>query len=126
MPTLTTHRSDYAELSKLVIAAGLLERRPGYYAARIGVIGVLFAAGWWAFAALGDSWTQIAVAAWLAVVFAQVALVAHDIAHRQVFRSRSRSALAGRLAGNLGIGMSYGWWTDKHTRHHARQFGLIG
>jgi fatty acid desaturase len=119
MPTLTTHRSDYAELSELVIAAGLLERRPGYYAARIGVIGGLFAAGWWAFAALGDSWAQIAVAAWLAVVFAQVALVAHDIAHRQVFRSRSRSALAGRLAGNLGIGMSYGWWTDKHTRHHA-------
>src|SRR5690606_9928176 len=23
------------------------------------------------------------------------------------------------IAGNLGIGMSYGWWMDKHTRHHA-------
>jgi fatty acid desaturase len=22
------------------------------------------------------------------------------------------------VAGNLGIGMSYGWWMDKHTRHH--------
>ena len=27
--------------------------------------------------------------------------------------------VAGLLAGNLGIGMSYGWWMDKHTRHHA-------
>ena len=25
----------------------------------------------------------------------------------------------GAVAGNLAIGMSYGWWTDKHTRHHA-------
>jgi fatty acid desaturase len=22
------------------------------------------------------------------------------------------------IAGNLAIGMSYGWWMDKHTRHH--------
>ena len=53
------------------------------------------------------------------VVFAQVALVAHDLAHRQVFRTRRPSEIAGRIAGNLGIGMSYGWWMDKHTRHHT-------
>jgi fatty acid desaturase len=103
----------------MVIAAGLLDRRPGYYAARIGVTAGLFVAGWAAFFAIGDSWAQIAVAGVLAVLFAQAALVAHDIAHRQVFRSRRRSEFAGRLAGNLGIGMSYGWWMEKHTRHHA-------
>jgi fatty acid desaturase len=119
MTTLTAQRSDYAQLSKMVIAAGLLDRRPGSYAVRIGVTAGLFVAAWWAFFALGDSWAQIGVAAALGVVFAQVALVAHDIAHRQVFRSRRRSEFAGRLAGNLGIGMSYGWWMEKHTRHHA-------
>jgi fatty acid desaturase len=119
MTVLTAQRSDYAQLSTMVNAAGLLDRRPGYYAVRIGVTAGLFAAAWWGFVALGDSWAQIALAAGLAVVFAQVALVGHDIAHRQVFRSRSRSELVGRVAGNLGIGMSYGWWTDKHTRHHA-------
>jgi len=35
-----------------------------------------------------------------------------------VFRTKRPSAIAGRIAGNLGIGMSYGWWMDKHTRHH--------
>jgi fatty acid desaturase len=25
----------------------------------------------------------------------------------------------GLLHGNLGIGLSYGWWVDKHNRHHA-------
>jgi fatty acid desaturase len=54
----------------------------------------------------------------LAVAFTQVALVAHDLAHRQVFRTKRPGEITGRIAGNLGVGMSYGWWVDKHTRHH--------
>ena len=23
------------------------------------------------------------------------------------------------LCGNLGVGLSYGWWVSKHNRHHA-------
>ena len=111
--------SDYSALSKRVAGAGLLERRPGYYVARIGSLGVLFAAGWVAFHFLGDSWWTIAIAVFMAVMFGQIALVAHDLAHRQVFRTRKPSAVAGWIAGNLCIGMSYGWWMDKHTRHHA-------
>ncbi|WP_181871462.1 fatty acid desaturase [Sphaerisporangium album] len=111
--------SDFARLSRRVTDAGLLDRRPGYYALRFGIVAALLAGGWAAFLALGDSWAQLLVAAFLAVVFAQVALVAHDLAHRQVSRSRRFSQAAGWLAGNLIIGMSYGWWMDKHTRHHA-------
>ncbi|NYI04260.1 fatty acid desaturase family protein [Allostreptomyces psammosilenae] len=111
--------SDFAELSRRVTRAGLLDRRPGYYTARIALVGGLLAVGWGAFFALGDSWLQLLVAVFLAVVFAQIALLSHDLAHRQVFRTRRPSEIAGRIAGNLGIGMSYGWWMDKHTRHHA-------
>ncbi|GAB1333511.1 acyl-CoA desaturase [Streptomyces sp. E-15] len=111
--------SDFARLSRRIAAAGLLERRPGYYAVRLGLVTGSFAAGWAAFLALGDTWWQLAVAAFLALVFGQVALVAHDLAHRQVFRRRRPSEISGRLFGNLGIGMSYGWWMNKHTRHHA-------
>jgi fatty acid desaturase len=124
MPTATlspptARGSDFAVLSGLVARAGLLRPRPGYYLARIGVVAGLYVAGWVAFVAIGDSWYQLIVAPCLAVVFAQLALVAHDIAHRQVFRTRRASEIAGLAAGNLGIGMSYGWWMDKHTRHHA-------
>ncbi|MFB7508978.1 fatty acid desaturase family protein, partial [Streptomyces broussonetiae] len=111
--------SDFARLSRRVTEAGLLERRPGYYTARLGLVVALLAAGWGAFLVLGDSWWQLAVAAFLALMFGQTALVAHDLAHRQVFRSARRSEIWGRLFGNLGIGMSYGWWMNKHTRHHA-------
>ncbi len=100
-------------------SAGLFDQRHGYYIARFSIVGGLYLAGLAAFFLIGDSWWQLAIAAFFAIMFAQVALVSHDIAHRQVFRTRRRAEIAGWIAGNLGIGMSYGWWMDKHTRHHA-------
>lgn len=117
-PPSETSGSDFARLSRKIAAAGLLGRRPGYYALRITVVAGLYVGGWAAVALIGDSWWTLAVAAFLAVVFGQVALLAHDAAHRQVFRRRQASEVSGRIAG-AGIGMGYGWWQDKHTRHHA-------
>ncbi|MFI6019436.1 fatty acid desaturase family protein [Streptomyces sp. NPDC051287] len=114
-----TGGSDFARLSQRITDAGLLRRRTGHYAVRLTAVTAALAAAWAVFAALGDTWWQLAVAASLALIFGQIALVAHDLAHRQVFRQQRTSALWGRLFGNLGIGMSYGWWMNKHTRHHA-------
>lgn len=111
--------SDFARLSRRIAALGLLDRRPGYYAARLCVVITLFYAGWTGLFLLGDSWWSLAIAAFLAVMFGQVALVSHDLAHRQVFRTRRPTQLLGRLTGNFYVGMSYGWWMDKHVRHHA-------
>ncbi|MFE3187741.1 fatty acid desaturase family protein [Nocardia sp. NPDC059240] len=110
---------DYARLLRRISEAGLMERRPRYYVIRLGLVGFAFAAGWVAFVLVGDSWWTLAVAAVMAVTFAQVALVMHDVAHRQVFRTRRATEIVGRVAGNAGIGLAYGWWQDKHTRHHA-------
>ncbi|WP_432050412.1 fatty acid desaturase family protein [Verrucosispora sp. NA02020] len=117
-PPRPTSGSDFAVLSRRITDAGLMRRRPLYYALRLGVVGLMFVGGWTAFVALGSSWWQMITAVFLAVTFAQVALVAHDLAHRQVFRTRRPSTVAGLVAGNLGVGMSYGWWMEKHTRHH--------
>ena len=111
--------SDYAELSRQVKEAGLLGRRPRYYAWKIPVTIGLLAAGWAAFVVVGNSWWQLAVAAFLAVIFTQVGFLGHDAGHRQVFGTRRANYVAGVLLGNLGIGLSYGWWVDKHNRHHA-------
>jgi fatty acid desaturase len=110
--------SDFARLAKKISDAGLMARRPGYYTVRITAVAACYAAAWTAFGFVGASWWTLAVAAALAVVFGQVALVAHDVAHRQVFRLRRASAASGRVAG-AAIGMGYEWWQDKHTRHHA-------
>ena len=111
--------SDFSRLSRRITEAGLMARKPAYYAIRLTLVGLAFVAGWVALFTVGDSWWQLAVAVYLGVLYGQMALVAHDLAHRQVFRGRRASEWFGRAVGNVGIGMSYGWWMNKHTRHHA-------
>ncbi len=111
--------SDYARLSRAVRQAGLLDRRTGDYAWRIAITLFLLAAGWAAFVLLGDSWWQLGLAVFLAVMFTQVGFLGHDAGHRQICASRRLSYILGILLGNLGIGLSFGWWVAKHHRHHA-------
>src|SRR2546429_2519821 len=118
MPARMTSGSDFAVLASRIPNEGLMPRRPAYCLARLSVVTLMFLGGWTAFVIIGSSWWQLVTAAFLAVTFTQLGLVAHDLAHRQVFRTKRPSELAGRLAGNLGVGMSYDWWMDKHTRHH--------
>src|SRR6185437_6441006 len=70
--------SDYAELSRLVKQAGLLERRRWDYIWRITVAATLLVSGWVVFVLVGDSWWQMAVAAFLAVMFTQLGFLGHD------------------------------------------------
>jgi fatty acid desaturase len=111
--------SLYSLLLHQIKDAGLLERRAGYYLRRITVTTVLLLAGWVAFVLVGDSWWQMAVAVFLAFVFTQIGFVGHEAGHRQVSASRRVNDIIGLLFGDLGIGLSFGWWVDKHNRHHA-------
>ena len=105
---LEARGSEYAQLSRQIKQAGLLERRPAYYVAKIAVTVGLLAAGWAAFVLVGNSWWQLAVAAFLAVMFTQMGFLGHDAGHRQIFGSRRANYVLGVLHGNLGIGLSYG------------------
>lgn len=106
--------SGFVPPSRRVVAAGPM-RRPGRCAVRLTLMGASFAGSWAVFFALGDSWWQLAVAGFLALVSGRIALFTHDVARRRVFRGRRPSEIGGRLFGNLGVGMAYGWWTDEHT-----------
>ncbi|MFD7660672.1 fatty acid desaturase family protein [Actinosynnema sp. NPDC059797] len=110
--------SDFARLTREIKAAGLLDRRYGYYWVRMAVNAVLLAAVATAFAVLGDSWWQVLTAVFLAVVSTQLAFIGHDAGHRQIFRSHRRNDFVGHLHGSL-TGISYQWWVAKHNRHHA-------
>jgi fatty acid desaturase len=111
--------SDYAELSRRIKQAGLLRRRPAYYAAKGAATAGLLAAGWTAFLLLGDSWWQLVTTVFLAFAFTQVAFLGHDAGHRQIFGTRRANGLLGLVLGNLLIGVSYSWWVGKHNRHHS-------
>ena len=111
--------SDFAELSRLIRRDGLLRRRPGYYAMKITLVVLLYAAGWAAVVALGASWYQLLAAVYLAAIFGQLGFLGHEAGHRQIFRSRRGNDVTGLVLGDLLIGLSFGWWTGKHNRHHA-------
>jgi fatty acid desaturase len=111
--------SAYAELSRDIRSAGLLARRPGYYSWKIALTVGLWLAGGVAFVLIGDSWWQLVVAACFGVIFTQLGFLGHDAGHRQIFSSRSGNYVLGVIFANVMVGLSYGWWVDKHNRHHA-------
>jgi len=117
--TAAPRGSDYADLSRQIKDAGLLERRPASYVLRIGAALAMCVVAVAAFALIGDSWWQLALAPYWAVVSTQLGFLGHDAGHGQVYTSRRANRVLGVVLANLGVGFSYGWWVDKHNRHHA-------
>ena len=113
------HASSYTALAKRIKAEGLLERRPGWYVLRSIVLATLLAVGVVLLVTLGRTWWQLLTAVYFSFVFTQIAFMTHDSAHKQIFTSGPRGELVSRLLSNLVVGLSYGWWMNKHTRHHA-------
>jgi len=110
---------DFIELRRKVAAEGLMRRRYFYYwAAFIGIAAIYVGLGV-AFVLLGDSWWQLLIAGLLAITLTQTAFLGHDAAHMQIFKSAKRNEWASLILANLLVGLSYGWWQDKHSRHHA-------
>lgn len=110
---------DYRMLASQMRDAGLLDRRPARYVLRMGIILAAFVAGWVALFAVGDSWTSMGVAAFLAFVFTQIGFVGHDAGHQQIFGSRRVNHVVGLVAANALTGLSFGWWVPKHNAHHV-------
>jgi fatty acid desaturase len=98
--------------------AGLLERSLAAYLPRMVALAVAVAAGITMVLRLGDSWWQVATAGYFAVVFAQFGFLGHDAGHQQIFRAKKWNDRLGLVVSTLGVGLSYGWWVDKHNRHH--------
>jgi fatty acid desaturase len=111
--------AGYRALALQVRAMGLLDRRPGYYLAKITLTVLAFFAGWALLVIIGNSWAVLAVAAFVGAMCTQLGFIAHDAGHNQVFRTRRRNRLVGLAVGNALIGLSFGWWVPKHNAHHA-------
>ncbi|UOE45574.1 fatty acid desaturase family protein [Agromyces larvae] len=111
--------SEFTELAGMVRDAGLMRRRYGYYWTKLAAVPVLIGAAVVVFILIGDSWWQMFTAVAFAFLFTQTAFLGHDAAHRQIFRSGRWNDWISLIVGDLFIGMSYGWWQHKHTRHHA-------
>jgi fatty acid desaturase len=111
--------ADYRALVQRVRAAGLLRRRPWYYAVKITLTIAGFVLGWIAFFFVGSSWATLGIAVILGVMFTQVVFLGHDAGHQQISGSRRVNRFIGLVVGNALTGLSFGWWVPKHNAHHA-------
>ncbi|BDV30343.1 fatty acid desaturase family protein [Microbacterium terricola] len=111
--------SEFTELAQIIRGSGLLRRRYGYYWTKLIAAPLVLAGCIVGFVIIGDTWWQLFTAAVLAIVFTQIAFLGHDAAHRQIFVSGRWNDWISLILGDLLVGMSYGWWQHKHTRHHA-------
>jgi fatty acid desaturase len=115
----TKERSAYAVLKGQVREAGLLEKQPWFYARSICAKLALLAACIAVFVLFRNPWVLAVNAAALGIISGQLGFQLHDAGHRQMFAKRWKNDLVALLTGNLLLGMSSGWWIDKHSRHHA-------
>ncbi|MFC5860511.1 fatty acid desaturase family protein [Agromyces flavus] len=110
--------SSFTDLARIIKGAGLMHRRYGYYWTKLISVPLAYAAAIALFIWIGDTWWQMLSAVGFAVLFTQTAFLGHDAAHRQIFRSGKWNDWTSLILGGF-VGMSYGWWQHKHTRHHA-------
>jgi len=116
-----TDSAEYAELRRLVVAAGLFGPQPVYYSLKFVTTGLLLALGLLVLlpgALALPGWVRFLDAVALAFVFGQLGLLGHDVAHQQVFRSKRLATAVGLVLGNLLLGVGVGWWRESHTEAH--------
>lgn len=118
-PARDRHVTDFIALTEDLRAQGFMDREVKWYVGRmvrqgLGYLGILAL-----FLTLGQSWWQMVTAVLLGFLTTQTAFIGHDAAHRQVFASAKANAWLSRVAANMFVGMSYGWWMNKHGKHHA-------
>ncbi|MFC0625040.1 fatty acid desaturase family protein [Kribbella deserti] len=114
-----TRRSDFSPLLREVKEAGLLERRTAAYVIAIGINVICLAAVGAGVAVLGNSWWTLFLAIPFALFTTRAAFFGHDAGHQQISSSRRVHDWIQLVHANLLLGMSAGWWNDKHNRHHA-------
>ena len=126
--TLTGTPSNFSQVLNLVREAGYLKKKPSFYIIRLVVISVIASALWagagfLAWAATINGWWMVlafAIVALLGVMSAQYGFIAHEAAHRQIFRNNKLNDWTGLILANLFAGLSYGFWLKKHNKHHQR------
>lgn len=121
----TKTKALYGELMAQVKELGLMEKTPSFYIKMFTAVTVLSLVTWGAIILMGLTiHTPLILLVLPLIIFqgaltAQFGFIAHELAHQQVFKSRKTNEFLGMIVANLFAGLSYGFWLQKHNRHHG-------
>jgi len=110
---------EFIKLIKLISKHKLLDKQPFHYFLKILFNIILLITSIVTIIVIDTLWVQIINAIFLAVVFVQIGLIGHDAGHQQIAKNALINRLIGFVAGNLFMGISYKWFTEKHNKHHS-------
>ena len=122
----TNKPSIYSELLSKIKAEGFLKKTPSFYGWSFTIVTLLSIAAWAGIVLMGLFLSSsLILLALPLIVFqgaltAQYAFIAHELAHNQVFESNKANSRIGMVMANLFAGLSYGFWLQKHNRHHGK------
>lgn len=109
----------YRELRAKLIAMGLFNASPLYYAYKVLSNLAILATSVFMAVYFDSMIMHVIGAVLLGLFWQQCGWLAHDFLHHQVFKTRALGDLAGVVIGNLFQGFSVQWWKSKHNSHHA-------
>lgn len=97
-----------------------MKQQTSYHAGKFALNFGMLAAGVGLLFILDNLFLQLLDAVFLAFVFVQISLLAHDCGHRQfTFKKAWKNDAMILFLGNLSLGVSQQWWIDKHNAHHG-------
>jgi fatty acid desaturase len=110
---------SYTALARAVRTLDLQGRTRWFYLLVFSALLVSLGGAVTGFILLENSWLQLLIAGALGLIFTQFAFLGHEASHRQIMTSGPANDRIGRLLATVFVGISYAWWMNKHTRHHA-------
>lgn len=114
-----TNNADFIALKQIVKQRGLLDKQPAFYVGVVLLKFSLFMASIVALFLTDSVWFQMANAIFFGFAMTQVAFTSHSACHKQCFNRLIFNDLVPLFFGNLLLGISRDWWTNKHNVHHA-------
>ena len=115
-----TENEVWSYLKRTLESMGLFVPQTKRFIATTVVVVSVALAGFIAAPQISNVWLLLAVAFGEGICSTQIALLSHDLGHRQVFDDRKRTSYILHLVyGNFFLAFSNSWWVDKHDRHHA-------
>lgn len=115
---LSTHprHNELKQLKDLLAQQGCFASQISFYTYRFIILAIFLMLSIISLLSFDLFFFQIINAIFLAFIFGQIGLFAHDIVHRQAWKNK----IIDMLVGNLFLGISYSWWHDKHNKKHHR------
>ena len=110
---------SFTELAQAARTLGLQARTRWFYVLLFSALLVALGGAATGLILLDDSWLQLLIAGALGLIFTQFAFLGHEASHRQILASGPANDRIGRVLATVFVGISYDWWMNKHSRHHA-------